>query len=170
MTIEQKQDFMKLLIIGILSSLILSGCSDPGYPGDYHAIRSYHYKNETNYDISIEQWKQNHHKVFDLDPSDSIIFEIEDLGSTYGYCTINGIQQSLSPCELLGSDSLKIIFDNERILILKPFDSIIDSIEEVNIKGNIDIYGVEINGDNRTTYRYSFTQKDYDQATPIDNK
>ena len=161
MTIEQKQDFMKLLVIGILSNLILSGCSDTG---DYHSIRSYHYKNETNYDISIEQWTRNHNKVFDLDPSDSIIFEIEDFGSTYGYCTINGIQQSLSPCILYGSDSLKIMFDNERILILNH----IDSIEGVNIMRSA-VYSVEINGDNRT-HRYSFTQKDYDQSTPIDNQ
>ena len=163
---EQEQDFMKLLVIGILSSLILSGCSDTG---DYYSIRSYHYKNETNYDISIEQWKRNHNKVFDLDPSDSIIFELEFLGDGVGYCAINGIQQSLSPCELFGSDSLKIMFDNERILILNPFDSINDSIEEGDIRGNIDIYSVEINGYNRT-HRYSFTQKDYDQATPIDNQ
>ena len=161
MTIKQEQDFMKLLVIGILSSLILSGCSDTG---DYHSIRSYHYKNETNYDISIEQWKQNHHKVFDLDPSGSIIFEIEDFGSVYGHCTINGIQQSLSPCQLYGSDSLKIMFDNERILILNH----IDYIEGVNIMRSA-VYSVEINGDNRT-HRYSFTQKDYDQATPIDNQ
>ena len=166
MTIEQKQDFMKLLVIGILSSLILSGCSDTG---DYHSIRSYHYKNETNYDISIEQWTRNHNKVFDLDPSDSIIFEIEFFEDGPGRCTVNGIQQSSSPCILFGSDSLKIMFDNERILILNPFDSIIDSIEEVDIRGNTDIYSVERNGDNRT-YRYSFTQKDYDQATPIDNQ
>ena len=158
---EQEQDFMKLLIIGILSSLILSGCSDTG---DYYSIRSYHYKNETNYDISIEQWKQNHNKVFDLDPGDSIIFEIEDFGSVYGHCTINGIQQSFSPCQLFGSDSLKIMFDNERILILNH----IDSIEGVNIMRSA-VYSVEINGDNRT-HRYSFTQKDYDQATPIDNQ
>ena len=101
MTIEQKQDFMKLLVIGILSSLILSGCSDTG---DYHAINFFHYKNETNYDISIEQWTRNHNKVFDLDPSDSIIFKLEFLGGLSEICTINGIQQS-SQCELWGSDS-----------------------------------------------------------------
>lgn len=148
---EQKRNYMIALIIGVLSSLAYS--CDEGEIYRLH-IKNYTYTNETNFSIKIEDWKGGISKSYNLAPSKQIVFEIElELSN----CRVDGVESSESNCLLIMSDSLKVIFDNTRTLILKQ-----DDPRDVNILKKVN-YSYEKNG-HVENFRYAFTQKDYNLA------
>ena len=149
---EQKQNYMIVLIIGVLISLIYS--CDKGEIDKLHK-KNYTYANETNFSIKIEDWKSGISKSYNLPPSKQIVFKIE-LG-TGGTCAVENLETSESNCLLVMSDSLKVIFDNTKALILKQ-----DDTRDVNILKEIN-YSYEKNGQVEN-FRYAFTQKDYNLA------
>ena len=151
---KRHQTYMILLIIAILTSLFNScgeGIIDKLY------TKNYIYTNETNFSIEIEDWKDGISKAYTLAPSTQIVFQVE-LG--LGNCTINDIETSSNNCLLILVDSLKVVFDNTKTLILNQNDT-----RDVNILMEVN-YDYKKNGQVEY-FNYSFTQKDYEQAQPI---
>lgn len=149
---KQKQNYMIVLIIGIIISLIYK--CDKGEIDKLHT-KNYTYANETNFSIKIEDWKSGINKSYNLESSKQIVFQIE-LG-TGGTCTVDNVESSESNCLLVMSDSLKVIFNNTKMLVLKQNDT-----RDVNILKEVN-YRYEKNGQVEN-FRYAFTQKDYSLA------
>lgn len=152
---EQKQNYMILLIIGILSSLLTNSCGKEDI--ERISIKSYIYTNNSGHSLSIMSWKGSNTDIFDLIQSQKIEFRYEFNG---GGCFINGINEpnsSAIECLLVSSDSLKIIFDDNKTLIFKP-----EGERNINIL-NEDNYEYSQNGNNEL-FKYGFSEKDYLEA------
>lgn len=139
------------LIFGILSNLLI-GCSD----GESKIItETYNYINSTQYNIRIQEWKQNNTNEFIIAPQQSLFYKIIlGVGSS---CSINGNMSDKSDCLLLYSDSIKIIFDNSKFL---EFNS--DTNSNLNILKQ-ENYNSE-NTNDEYNYEYSFSELDYNNA------
>lgn len=140
---KQKKILKIPLIFGILSNLLI-GCSD----GESKIItETYNYINPTQYNIRIQEWKQNNTNEFIIAPQQSLFYKIIlGVGSS---CSINGNMSDKSDCLLLYSDSIKIIFDNSKFL---EFNS--DTNSNLNILKQ-ENYNSE-NTNDEYNYEYSF--------------
>lgn len=139
------------LIFGILSNLLI-GCSD----GESKIItETYNYINSTQYNIRIQEWKQNNMNEFIIAPQQSLFYKIIlGVGSS---CSINGNMSDNSDCLLLHSDRVKIIFDNSKFL---EFNSDTNSNLNILKKEN---YNSE-NTNDEYNYEYIFSELDYNNA------
>ena len=148
---KQKKILKIPLIFGILSNLLI-GCSD----GESKIItETYNYINSTQYNIRIQEWKQNNMNEFIIAPQQSLFYKIIlGVGSS---CSINGNMSDKSDCLLLYSDSIKIIFDNSKFL---EFNS--DTNSNLNILKQ-ENYNSE-NTNDEYNYEYSFSELDYNNA------
>ncbi len=148
---KQKLKYMKLLIIGILSSFLINSC-DKGEI-DKLFTKTYTYTNNSDHSLSIEKWEAGNSNMFNLLQSETISFRIE-LG-VGGGCFINNETSNICPLTL--ADSLKIIFDDNKTLIFKP-----EGERNINIL-NEDNYEYSQNGNNEL-FKYGFSEKDYLEA------
>ena len=148
---KQKKILKIPLIFGILSNLLI-GCSD----GESKIItETYNYINSTQYNIRIQEWKQNNMNEFIIAPQQSLFYKIIlGVGSS---CSINGNMSDKSDCLLLYYDSIKIIFDNSKFL---EFNS--DTNSNLNILKQ-ENYNSE-NTNDEYNYEYSFSELDYNNA------
>ena len=167
---ERKTIYIAFLLFGILSSLIYS--CDEGEDCDFPPSlisskkHTYTYTNETNFSINLEYWKGGISTSYNLEPSKKIIFH--DEGSLRN-CTVDGIKSSENWCVLVLADSLKIIFDNTKILTLKQDDTRdINILKVVNYSIEFEEYDQIEEYDEIWNLRYSFTQKDYNLAEDCD--
>ncbi|MCF6213271.1 MAG: hypothetical protein L3J45_04515 [Flavobacteriaceae bacterium] len=144
---------MKLLIIGMLSSLFIS-CNNTI---EKLFTKSYQYTNNSGHLLSIMKWKESNVEVFNLSPSQSFQFDYEFNGNG---CSINKTDKpnmSASECLLVNSDSLKIIFDDNKSILLKKEDE--RAINIFNEKN----YSYSRIG-NQEFFSYEFTNNDYQEA------
>lgn len=148
---KQKKILKIPLIFGILSNLLI-GCSD----GESKIItETYNYINSTQYNIRIQEWKQNNMNEFIIAPQQSLFYKIIlGVGSS---CSINGNMSDKSDCLLLYSDSIKIIFDNSKFL---EFNS--DTNSNLNILKQENCNSENTNDE--YNYEYSFSELDYNNA------
>lgn len=144
---------MRLLLIGILSSLFIS-CGNEINEIKY--FKTYTYTNNSGHSLHIEKHSNESNITYELPKLETINFSFE-LNS--GNCLINDERQSSvsGGCLLIFADSLKIIFDDNKSILLKPED-----MRDINIlkEKNYDYSKI-----GRTeNFKYSFTQIDYEQA------
>jgi len=149
---EQKTIYMKLLIIGMLSSLFIS-CNNTI---EKTYFDTYVYTNNSSHSILIEKYANESKITYELPKLKTINFKLE-LNS--GDCNIDNNQMTsvLGGCLLIFADSLKIIFDNDKSILLKPKDT-----RDINIfnEGNYENATVG----NKSTHNYIFSEKDYLEA------
>lgn len=138
-----KTTWMKHLIFGIISSIIFYSCTEST---DSNDIAIYTFSNESEYSISIGKWRNGSVEIFSLPVGNSIVQEI-NLGFGSSYDLISD------------ADSLHIIFNNNKILVLNDK---INDFRSVNIL-RLDNYEKAIDN-NKYYYNYTFSNIDYENA------
>lgn len=151
----QKQNYMKLLLTGILFSLICYSCGTAEIDKASYILETL--TNNSGKNLSIEKWDGGISQIYNLKKDQIIEFEVELFT---GSCLVNGNSTNnvnSNYCLITTSDSIKIIFEDNKSIILKPNDA-----REINIL-NIKNYKYSQNG-NKQFYKYLFTMKDYLEA------
>ncbi len=97
-----KTTWLKHLIFGIISTIIFYSCTEST---DSNDIAIYTFSNESEYAISIGKWRNGSVEMFNLPVGNSIVQEI-NLGF--------GNSSDL----IADADSLHIVFNNNKILVL----------------------------------------------------
>ncbi len=153
---KQKEIYMKHLLFGICSSIILC-LSSCGGTTEYIYHHFFTYRNESGHDLHIEQWNEGEKKVYDLAAHHE---EMEfHLIFPYGGCFIN--DSSIIDnryCMLYEGDSLKIIFDDGKTLIYR------DHIDSSSFNPFIIENYTSSKDGNKEYYEYTFTEEDYNLA------
>lgn len=150
---KQKKNCMKLLPFGILCSLFLNSCSPEVEKISWHL---YSYTNNSGHNLSIEKWNEGNTVVYALKTSQTKEFKY---GFNGGGCFIDGVSTTgnADDCLLISSDSIKIIFDDNKSILLKPKD-----VRDINILNNKNYtYSQDVN---KSYYTYTFTEKEYLEA------
>ena len=166
LTMRPKIIWMLLSAFGILSSFLFQSCvkCKANEECELVFIKNYQYSNQTSYSIDIHRYRRsfdngNGH-VHKLSPLGKIEFKRE---FPFG-CYIDDIRQDVSNnCFLIFADSIRIVFDNSRSYWLKHSDSV-----DVNILHHVN-YNLTRQGIRRY-YLYTFTEKDYNYAEPIEKE
>jgi len=151
----QKTNCMKLLIIGILSNIIITSCGEDDI--EKIEIHSYTYTNASAHSLSIIKWNNGDIDTFDLIQSQKIEFIYKFNGTG---CSIDGTNMPdklPQDCLLITSDSLKIIFDDGKSILLRPNEP-----RDINIL--IETNFEKISEGNKKLYNYRFSEKDYLEA------
>ncbi|MGC6479425.1 MAG: hypothetical protein ACON42_03500 [Flavobacteriaceae bacterium] len=149
----QLQNYMTVLITGILSSL--AGCACGNGEIDDTTEYTYQYKNHTSHPLSIFAWQQGNPSVYSIQPNETLNYTIA-LG--FGAdCSVNGNPSENPHCLLIHSDSIKIIFDSSRFL---RFDT--NTPSPLNIL-KFENYSYEKVA-KMHIYRYNFSDIDYNSA------
>ncbi len=138
-----KTTSLKHLIFGIISSIIFCSCTEST---DSNDIAIYTFSNESEYSISIGKWRNGSVEKFELPVGNSIVQEI-NLGF--------GNSSDL----ISDADSLHIVFNNNKILVLNDK---INDFRTINIL-RLDNYE-KARDMNKYYYNYTFSKIDYENA------
>lgn len=141
------------LIFGIISNLFFVSCNQGEV--EYITKEVYSYNNSTNTSIIIKEWKQNSLSIFTLGQNETLVNSV--ILGTGGECSINGNISNNSECLLIYSDSLKVIFNNSKVLEFnRDINSNLNILKQENYNYN------KIN--NKRIYTYNFSELDYESA------
>lgn len=152
----RKQNYTTLLLIGILFSLIFYSCGTAEIEKISYIKETF--TNNSGKDLSIEKWNGDKSVIYSLKNDQTIDLEVE---LPCCGCIVNGkeINNNINSyyCLIGTSESLKIIFEDNKSIILKP-----DDAREINILKRQN-YTYFQNG-NKQFYSYIFKEKDYLEA------